>query len=55
MSELSYHSISWDTLAFYRFTTLVDKKRGVHDDIKYTWTNLKIARLVSLKHMDGSN
>ena len=24
-----------------RFATLVDKKRGVRDDIKYTWTNLK--------------
>ena len=23
------------------FATLVDKKRGVRDDIKYTWTNLK--------------
>ena len=28
-----------------RFATLVDKKRGVHDDIKYTLTNLKIVRL----------
>ena len=24
-----------------RFATLVDKKRGVRDDIKYTWNNLK--------------
>ena len=28
-----------------RFATLVDKKRDVRDDIKYTWTNLKIVRL----------
>ena len=28
-----------------RFATLVEKKRGVRDDIKYTWTNLKIVRL----------
>ena len=28
-----------------RFATLVDKKRGVRDDIKYTRTSLKIARL----------
>ena len=28
-----------------RFATLVDKKRGVRDDIKYTWTSLKIVRL----------
>ena len=28
-----------------RFATLVDKKRGVRDDIKYKWTNLKIVRL----------
>ena len=28
-----------------RFAPLVDKKRGVRDDIKYTLTNLKIGRL----------
>ena len=28
-----------------RFATLVKKKRGVRDDIKYTCTNLKIVRL----------
>ena len=28
-----------------RFATLVDKKRNVRDDIKYTWTNLKFVRL----------
>ena len=28
-----------------RFATLVDKKRGVRDDIKYTRTSLKIVRL----------
>ena len=28
-----------------RFATLVEKKRGVCDDIKYTCTNLKIVRL----------
>ena len=28
-----------------RFATLVDKKRGVRDDMKYTLTNLKIVRL----------
>ena len=28
-----------------RFATLVDKNRDVRDDIKYTWTNLKIVRL----------
>ena len=28
-----------------RFATLVEKKRGVRDDIKYTRTNLKIIRL----------
>ena len=28
-----------------RFATLVNKKRGVHDDIKDTGTNLKIVRL----------
>ena len=28
-----------------RFATLVEKKRGVRDDIKYTCTNLKIVRL----------
>ena len=28
-----------------RFAILVDKKRDVHDDIKYTLTNLKIVRL----------
>ena len=28
-----------------RYATLVDKKRGVRDDIKYTLTNLKIIRL----------
>ena len=27
------------------FATLVDNKRGVCDDIKYTWTNLRIVRL----------
>ena len=28
-----------------RFATLVEKKRGVRDDRKYTCTNLKIVRL----------
>ena len=30
-----------DNRRHVRFATLVDKKRGVRYDIKYTWTNLK--------------